>query len=265
MQRKAIGQLLPEYLQKLVSEVTERTGYPLLVSEEQGIGYDSELRIARPGRAAHEVAYVPPYREFRLHFLVSGAFKVLRIWDVPPGERCLPASDLGRRLAEEDYKELRSKLSGFPAMQLKELSKFLYQGICRQLTSMPGDIRVEREIAARLPEHRLAQSEYLNRQVQDLEPTFLPEMAEACPERLYAASTAMNVVLAEEAAEITGTRVGKLAGETRHRKLGERLREKLHAIREEGYPGDRLLTDEWARELGMEDWYKWVRVDEFRW
>ena len=265
MDGKAAGLLLPEYVQELVSEVEDRTGYPLLIKEEVGVGYDSELRIARPGKVVHELAYVPEYREFRLHFLVNGAFKILRLWDVPPGERYMPASQLGRGLAPEDYKELRDKLAGFPSPALDQLSEFLYHGICRQLTSMPLDIRVEREIAEELPDHYPAQRAYLMTQVKDLEPTFLPEMAEVCPERLYAASTAMNVVLAEEAAELTGVQPGKAFLETPYRALGERLREKLHSVQEKGYPGDRLLTDAWAGELGMEDWYEWVRLDETGW
>lgn len=46
----------------------------------------------------------------------------------------------------------------------------------------------------------------------------------------------MNVVLAEEAAEIAGV--------------------------EPGYRGDRLVTDAWAQELGLRERYEWRRLDE---
>ena len=36
-----------------------------------------------------------------------------------------------------------------------------------------------------------------------------------------------------------------------HRALGKRLRELLHTVTEPGYPGDRLVTDAWAAELGL--------------
>ena len=53
----------------------------------------------------------------------------------------------------------------------------------------------------------------------------------------------MNVVLAEEAAEIAGVEPGPMFRQTPHRGLGEQLRELLLAVDELGYSGDRLLTD----------------------
>ena len=262
MQRKILGDELPTYVCELVSGVLDRTGYPLLLSEEPGIGYDSELRVARPSRCVHEVAYVPEYREYRVHFLVNGAFKILRLWDMPQEERYVPATEVRKGLPLEDFVELRNKLPDFPRDQLEQvLSKFLYQGIIRQLTSMPVDIRVEKELAEALPEHWEAQKAYLERQVRDLEPTFLPEMEKFCPEKLYSASTAMNVVLADEAAEIAGVPVSRRIKETSCRPLGEKLREVLHSVQEPACRGDRLATDAWARELGLEGWYEWVRLE----
>ena len=252
---------IPGYTRELIEQVTQRTGYPLFLIEEDGIGYDSELRVARCNRAVHEIAYVPEYREYRMHFLVNGAFKILRFWEVPEDQRYMPAHQVGRKLPEEDHAELLLKLQGVPRSVLEDLSAFLYTGIARQLTSMPVDIRVERELAEAVPDHRPAQASYLRRQVKDLEPAFAPELQELSPERLHRASTAMNVVLAEEAAEFSGEPVGKMFRETPCRALGERLREQLHSVEVAGYPGDRVLTDMWARELGMEDWYKWVRME----
>jgi len=252
---------LPRYLRTLLDQVVDRTGHPLHVSEEGGIGYDSELRLARHGRPYHELAYVPAYRDHRLHFLLSAAVKALRVWEVPPDERFVPATQLGRTLPPEDYQDLRRKVPALSLHALDDLSQFLYHGITRQLTSMPVDIRVEREIAERFPAHQAEQRAYLQRQVEDLEPTFAPQIAEVSPERLYRASTAMNVVLAEEAAEITGSRPGPLCQGSPHRTLGAKLRELLHAVDDDGYAGDRVLTDLWADELGMRDFYQWVHLD----
>ncbi len=255
---------LPSYALGLVHEALHRTGYPLVLTEEDGIGYDSQLRMAGRTQPFHELAYVPAYRPFRLHFLISAAFKIRRVWEVPPDERLLPISDAGRGLPAEDEAELRRKLRGMPTSAIDDLSRFLYHGLTQQLTSMPVDVRVEREIAESLPEHREAQHSYLSRQVRDLEPHFRPEIAEFSPERLYAACTAMNIVLAEEAAEIADVEPGPMFRQNPHRGLGERLRKHLHAVDEPGYRGDRVLTDTWADELGLRDWYEWKRLDKVR-
>jgi len=253
---------LPSYALHLMDQVLERTGCRIELAEEEGIGYDSLLRLAGREGPEHRVAYVPEYRDFGVHFLVSGAYKVLRIWDVPEQERYLPATETARGLPAEDLAELRRKLHHLCERHLEDtLSRFLYHGIVRQLTSVPVDIRVERKIADELPVHKPRQDAYLARQVRDFEPHFAPEIREFCPERLYAASTAMNVVLAEEFSELTGRTPADVIRTTPHRALGERLRERLHAVREDGYTGDRIATDAWAREVGMEGWFEWVRMD----
>lgn len=264
MGSQASALALPSYAIDLVHEVRGRTGYPLVVTEEDSIGYDSQLRMAGRTQPYHELAIVSAYLSHRLHFLVSAAFKIRRVWDAPPDERLLPVSDAGRGLPPEDEAELRRKLRGMPTSAINDLSRFLYHGLTQQLTSMPVDIHVEREIAESLPEHREAQHRYLSRQVRDLEPHFRPEIAEFSPERLYAASTAMNVVLAEEAAEIADVEPGPMFRQNPHRGLGERLREHLHAVDEPGYRGDCLLTDAWAEELGLREWYDWRRLDVLR-
>jgi len=218
------GLALPPYAASLVSTVAIRTGYPIRVTEEEAIGYDSELRIAGRRGPFHEIAVCPDYRDYRLHFLVNGAVKILRFWEVPPEKRLFPASERGKGLPSDDFRELRQKLRCLSPDQLEQFGRFLYGGMVRQLTSMPLDIRVERELAETFPEHSDAQRTYLERQVRDLEPHFLPELAEVCPERLYAASTAMNVVLTEEAAEIADVEPGRDFLETPYRPLGEKLR-----------------------------------------
>lgn len=126
------------------------------------------------------------------------------MWDLPVEKHLIPVSQWSRRLPKKYEGELRQKLRSPPEPILDSLSAFLYHGMARQLTSMPIDIRVEGEIAKDLFEHKPAQHAYLARQVKDLEAHFMPEVAEATPDHIYAACTAMNIVLVEEAAEIAG-------------------------------------------------------------
>ncbi len=255
---------VPEYVRSLISKTIAKTGYPLVFIERNGIGYDSQLRMAGKTHTFHQLTYVPEYHEFLSHFIVNAVMKILRVWDLPPGERLLPVSEAGKRLPRDDEAELRRKL-GNPATAVVEgLSAFLYHGIVQQLTSMPLDVRIEGEIAAMLPEHREAQHAYLRRQVRDLEPHFAPEIASVAPARIYAASSAMNVVLAEEAAEIADVQLGPMFRRTPHRRLGDRLRELLHEVKEPGYRGDRLVIDAWAEKLGLRTWYEWRTLDEVR-
>ena len=168
---------LPEYAQELLSEAITQSGYPLVLVETEGLGYDSQLRMAGHTQPFHAVSYVPAYRRFWVHFIVNAAVKIRRFFELPAQERLVPVSRRGERLPREYEKELRRKLRGPPEPVLTGLSSFLYEGTVRQLTSMPLDIRVERETADLVPEHKAAQRLYLARQVKDLEPHFMPEIA----------------------------------------------------------------------------------------
>jgi len=256
------GLYLPDYAVELFLEVESKTRQPVVVYKEDAIGYDSELRVAGPVRPFHEIAISPGYWDYKVHFVVNALYKLWRLWEVPEKERYCPASESGRMLPLGEHFELFFKNRGLSKERFESLSRFLYEGIVRQLTSMTMDIRVERELAGFLPEHKPQQVEYLSRQVRDLEPSFNPKLLSVAPERIYAASSAMNVVLAEEAGEIAGVAPGSLITGSAYHGMGERLRELLNSVAEDGAEGDRVATDLWAKELELEDWFGWARMGE---
>jgi|GEM_PF-2694077 len=253
---------VPGYLVRLVQEVEEKTGYPVALTEEPGLGYDSITRFATADRPYHEISFVPEYRGFALHFLTVGMRKALRFWDVPEDERYVPASRADATLPEDLHAELLDKIPAQRGLDVDMLTRFLYSGTVRQLISVPGDVRVEREVAELVPDHRDDQRAYLERQVRDLEPHFSAEIEAFAPARLYAATTGMNVVLAEELADIAGLEPPTYVAESSHRALGHTLRARLNAEEEPGYAGDRNVTDAWAKELGLEGWFEWVRIND---
>ena len=134
----------PGYALDLVRTVVEESGYPLLVTEEPRTGYDSQLRMGGGSHPYHHLVCDPAYRQYLVHFLVNAAFKIRRVWELPPEERLLPIGDARRRLSQDDEAELRRNLKGIPDATVRDMSTFLYRGLLQQLTSMPIDIRVER-------------------------------------------------------------------------------------------------------------------------
>ncbi len=254
------GEVLPVYAARLVARAADKTGYPVVLCERDGLGYDFLLRMASPDQPWHDLAFVPEYRAYWLHFLVSASYKVLRLWAAPPAERLVPASAADRGLPWSDEAELRARFPELPDRVFRDLSVFLYQGLVRQVTSMPLDLRVERALHHALPEHRVEQERYLARQVADVVPHFSPSIQAATPPRVYAASTAMNVALALEASALTGADVDSVVRASPHYELGVQLDGLLQHVPVDGHVGDRALTDVWASRLGVRDWYTWTPV-----
>ena len=59
----------------------------------------------------------------------------------------------------------------------------------------------------------------------------------------------------------TGHKLTVVVLDNQYRELGEQLDRRLWQIDEPGLEGDRLAVDAWAEELGLGDWYRWVRHD----
>jgi hypothetical protein len=87
-------------------------------------------------------------------------------------------------------------------------------------------------------------------------------MEEFISERECRASAAMNIAFAETIGEIAGVTPAPAFRRNRYGALGEQLVERLREVAEPGLSGDRKATDAWARELGLEGWYEWVRWEE---
>jgi len=102
----------------------------------------------------------------------------------------------------------------------------------------------------------------MKKQVEDIEPHFSAEIEGPAPSRIYAATTAMNVVLAEESSEIAGTPIDPLVRSSAHGSMGTQLRQILREEKAPGYRGDLVVTDAWAEVLGMRKWYEWVLLPD---
>jgi hypothetical protein len=247
---------LPGYCSTLLFQVLERTGYRFVVTEVETLGFDSELQMAGNGRPYHSLDYLSAYRDHKDHFLVNAAKKVLRVWDTPLEQRYVPASSTKQRLPREEEQILFHKMP-LARDALAGISRFVFSGLVRQLTSFPTDLRVERELSQELLEHKDKQLAYLRTQVRDFLPTLDERMARVFPEKVYRASTGMNIAFAEEAAAIAGVSPDPLVTNHSSRKCGEALLDHLHSVTNPGLAGDIRLTDAWAKELGLEGWFEW--------
>ena len=254
------GPDLPEYLREELRAVEQLTGKPLYV----GTGcstFDSEVHAAGPRDAVHTLQVNPAYAEHAAHFLANAVRKIRRLYEAPEHERYLAAVDVRRRLPADIERDLRGRLRDVPEGPLLGMSRFLFYGLARQVTSMPLDLRVERELYEDLPVHRDTQVAYLERQLRDLVPQFAPEIEAMAPSALYRASSSMNVALALGFGEIAEVDMDPVFEASPHHGLGRELNADLAAVTDHGLAGDRKAVDAWAHRLGLEGWFEWIRHD----
>ena len=252
---------LSDYCADLLDRIGERTGRPLRSVAVAGLEFDSQLHVAHPGEAAHELVYRPECTRHYIHLLTNAAYKVLRFCTQRDAERLVPVGEI-RRLRAENERELRQKIPTLPQPGLEVVSRFLYAGLIRQLTSFPVDLRVENEIRYSLRRHHRRQEEYLKTQVRDFLPTLSLDLKRVTPTAVYLPSTAMNIAFAEVCAQLLQTRPPTAITTHSSRSLAEELLHDLQTVHEDGATGDRLLTDTWAKRLGLRPSYRWSRWDQ---
>ena len=250
----------PAYVGHALAQASIASGAPLAVVVERNfLEFDSDLQLAAGPVPLHTLRYSHALRPYHTHFLVSAATKVHRIFTLPAAERLVPGTPADSVLPQRYHDELQRKLHwSLSAAGVAQHARFLRTGLMRQLTSFPLDQRVESDLHCALPEHRPLQNAYLAFQVRDILPTFDDEVRRYVPDDLYEASTALSIAFAEHAASIAGVVPDPVVRSHASRHVAERLLEHLNKVELAGYTGDRELTDRWADELGLRDWYDWV-------
>jgi hypothetical protein len=146
-------------------------------------------------------------------------------------------------------------LHGCISVTVSESVKALLRDVAvNYVSAIPTNIRVEREMVSEVPEHHLAQADYLARQVTgQVSPTKVAESfgaPESEAEGVIESIAVMNIAYLREAADIAGISQRPLVGRASTRQRADRLCTILNSVTEPGHRGDRLVTDYWALGRG---------------
>lgn len=247
---------VPRYIVEQADYVADLSGRQILLEEDPG--EELYVQVSFSDARAHKLIFPPAYRPHIPHLLLIAAHRIQRLWEAPPSERLVPTYNV-KDLGSDDDEYCRRLAR--PERSADEFSENQKPTIVDQVTCLPVGIRMEWEIAQTYPQHRSRQVRYLYHQLGEREARFAPDLADRFPEQIHAAGCAMNIATIEETVDILGAKIHSAWHETGYCELADRLREKL-TTPTPGHLGDREVTDAWAEELGLRDWYEWVAPTE---
>lgn len=162
----------------------------------------ASMRVARGGKARHTLRYNPRYERHLSYLVAHECGHLLRLWSVPPGERLVPA--VGRTERTIAYGQLLEELPGpvrsLPEGAVAKLLRMWHDGIVRQVTSFPADIRIEAWLYDCYPRMRGVQVAALVEQLTENEKVLRPEVAALTPRTVYRASILINCAFAQSLA-----------------------------------------------------------------
>lgn len=255
---------MPPFLMDSVNALLERlcarSGAAFRFEERENHPVQATVSMAGRGETSNRVLYRRNHDDGINHAVAGGCAHHLRLFEAPEKMRFVPVSSrrtLMTFLMEEE-EDLRRLSSVFGREKIREMAVMWYEGAVFQLTKMPPDIMVEKELYDTLPELRAIQARMLHLQWRSAVNVLTPDARQYMPKRIHFAANVMNFAffkILEDHLRLDWTAPylktiflfdgGDLAEITR-REYGE------------GHAGDRAMIDRWAAKVSLEGWYEWV-------
>lgn len=247
----------------LLDLVQTESGYPVVVAANAGLDTTAALRMARGPVAVHTIEYNPDRASEPDYYIAVQCGLILRFFAPPAGERRdLAYSARGAAAVRElVQQEIASRMPGISPDVSAGFASQIYDGLMRQLRSMPVELRVEEWIREAYPEFAAVQRAAVLRQSEENARSLSPSVRSMSPARVFKATVTMNAAAAQFWA---GTYLlpGLVKPYAREGVAGDGAT--LLALWRKVPPGathDREIIDAWAHSLKIGGWYDWVPYD----
>jgi hypothetical protein len=218
--------------------------------------------MATKGRPYHLLEFMPEYRDSLGYFIVHEAEHIIRLYSVPDNRRKMPA--IGREQTREVVYELKEHLlrqerKGMPETLLTYLFEAWHQGLVRQLTNIPVDMRIERRIKENYAGLGSIQRKALKEELRLSYLALKPGVQALTPPKVYDASNSMNSAFAIYLSWLLNDRrLAQPFRNTKYWKTGHKLAEPIWETEDRGHVGDIEAIDAWTGSFGMQDWFEWT-------
>ncbi len=244
--------------QRLIDLVEQQTAYRVAIDVISGIQEHAQMSSASPGAPTHVIRVNAERRQFADYIVAMQCGMLLILWSDHtrvPGmafetARC---DDQARKWAQtEPTASLAPDIAD-------RMSKFYVDGLLRQLSSMPLEIRVARFLFEACPNLREAQTELTNAHLRQLSVVFAPRIRDQVPVDVFKLNVGMNAALALNWARLSGNRVALLPYEsTGYLTAAQTLLDLLEPGSSVPTSADHIRSvDAWADHLSLRSLYRW--------
>ena len=247
-----------EYLNRLMAEVEARTGYSVIVVNDDKLQSNVVMKTASSELPNHIIMLNPEY-ERGANYLVAAQCLMLLMKQASEKEVCEFA------VLDEKFEYLVGKALGqmtkinIPSDIRRPYAEQIVKGLLQQLNSMPCEIMGIRKIHRDAPELRTEMEYVLNSVLAVNLEALSPEIRASSPKDIFTKNATMNAAFAIICGDVLGNQglvqpyknIGLL---DEGNKLADIIRN-LSGPEETLY---RKAVDSWAEHLKMRTMYKWT-------
>lgn len=248
--------------QPLIEQI-EAQGYKVnIVEEVLPIGYAAiKLHGAEESRKIL-LRVNPKYKAVADHAISQQLMRAIRFLASPQSDRQYPGMTSDKyRVAMTDISEDMAELLNskpIPLERYAPMIRHLYEGVVVQVTSMPVDIRIEKELKRELPQLQELQKKSLIKQIQEGSKGLSLEILSLTPKKLYTCNALMNYaffrMIDEYIFPVKKKYFDIFEGIIDQEKGEEMLKDALNPDL-----NDFELINLWAKKLEIDSWFQWVK------
>lgn len=261
MTKKLINPPTPIY-QSLIEQI-EAQGYKVNIVEEViPIGY-AAIRLHGAEESRKILLRVnPKYKAVADHAISQQLMRAIRFLNLPSSDRQFPGMTPDKfKAAMTDISEDMAELLNSKQIALERYApmiRHLYEGVVVQVTSMPVDIRIEKELKQEMPQLQELQKKSLIKQIQEGTKGLSLETLSILPKKLYTCNALMNYaffrMIDEYIFPVEKKYFDIFEGIIDPEKGEEMLKDALnHDL------NDFELMNLWAKKLEIDSWFQWVK------
>ncbi len=249
---------------EIIRIVEEKSGFPVEVTSDARLSTIAVVKMARGAIRMHRITYNPMSSAQVDYTICFQCGFILRLFENEPDKRSDFAGNSSGRAAVEQL--LMAPDSGVQKMrmqkaQIQQLRDQLFDGIMMQLRSVPIGMRVDLWLLNHYAELREQQRASLLKQFRTNAEILKPEYERMFPVEIYKPNLIMNIAYARFWADLSGE--PNLARPYRNHIYTSNALVLLKVYNDtpKEASSDRNLIDAWANELGLQDWYNWVKYE----
>ena len=249
-----IDALLPA-TQALIAQLERLSGFPVSVVEDGSMPLLATIRTGTPSNPLHIIRVRPGDALPDYHVAYEVGFALRMFSRAPEARFNLAGNEAERRRVCE---ALLRKQPGLAPDQAEAVGRQLFDGLLRQLRSVPVGMLVDLTLHRDHPELRALQRQSLTAQAQENTTSLAAEHGRNFPEVVVQGNRAMNAAYALFVADLTDA--PHLTVPFRAAGLESAGAQLLASVTAEpaDQVDDRALIETWARQLGISDWLKFL-------
>lgn len=250
--------------QDILELISKKTKKPFEFIKKPDLRSAASIKIARKNMPSHLLFYREDKGNILDHLIAHECGHIYRMWDVPPEDRKIPATnDENRRLALTQIEGDIAKLTKvFPVEQLNQLASMWFNGIIQQITNIPEDIRIEKWIFDNYPDLRRSQVVSIDRQMKESVQVLSKRIEGISPKKIYDASNHINCSFAISMESLIGKKYTAPYRNTSYLELGRKLADLVIRSDDKGYKQGIEIIDQWTELLGLKGWFYWIDFED---